>query len=118
MKNPWHHPKRGRTLATVRSSVRNGICGRWRDKADELYTPAKDGGFLVLILGQGCALEDLQRVHDGHASVKLSAWHVIVEILGIVSVGLEAEGWCSHRYTTGWPPWACLGQIYGQSVPI
>lgn len=51
----------------------------------EFYAPAKDGGFLVFIFGQGCALEDLQRVHDGKASVELSSWYVIIEILRKVS---------------------------------
>ena len=58
----------------------------WGEETDELYTPTKDGCFLVLILGQGCALEDLQRVYDGKAPVKLSAWYVIVEILSKVRI--------------------------------
>ena len=83
-----------------------------KSETHKLYTPAKDCSFLIFILGQVCALEDLERVYDGNTSVELSAWYVVVEILREMSTRQDAARWWRHLrwYTTGWPPWACLGQ--------
>jgi hypothetical protein len=57
-----------------------------KNSAYKLHAPAKDGDFLVFTPSQGCALEDLEWIDDGNASVKLSTRYVVVKILGGVSI--------------------------------
>jgi hypothetical protein len=100
----------------MRSSERKKtIC--WTE-THKLYAPTEDGSFLVFVLGQGCALQDFQRVWDGNSSVKLSAWHIVVKVLYRVSICLDDETGNSaartlvyHWMTTSGMPWAVIWSI-------
>ena len=94
--------------------VRNGgTSGRRENETHKLYTPTEYCGFLIFILGQGYALEDLQRVYDGNTSVELSARHVVIEILH----KMNTPGCCEivtartsvyHLMASSGMPWALI----------
>lgn len=47
----------------------------------ELNAPAKDGGVEVFIIGERAALQDLDRVNHGHATIEFPARDVVIHVL-------------------------------------
>ena len=64
---------------------------------DEFGAPSQDGGFEVLVVGQGSPLENLDGIDNGDPSVEFSTRNIIVQILpkpsitmiSIIKDGLE-----------------------------
>ena len=74
------HSRLARATTKAREGKGKGPRGQ-NEGTHELDAPPKERGLEVLLIGERTTLEDLDRVDNGDATVKLAAGDVIVKVL-------------------------------------